>query len=86
MHASRTAGSTPAILADWRTGRCVLLGRSKTVIVCAGMKVFPEEVEELINSMPGVNESLVSGRDIRNMGRCPLRRLSCMETSATRRS
>ncbi|MGD0767654.1 MAG: class I adenylate-forming enzyme family protein [Tepidisphaeraceae bacterium] len=44
-------------------GRLSLLGRSKTVIVCAGMKVFPEEVEEAINSMPGIKESLVFGRD-----------------------
>ena len=43
--------------------RLALLGRSKTVIVCAGMKVFPEEVEETINSLPGIKESLVSGRD-----------------------
>jgi long-chain acyl-CoA synthetase len=45
------------------SGRLSLLGRSKTVIVCAGMKVFPEEVEEVINSLPGVKESLVSGRE-----------------------
>lgn len=45
------------------SGRLLLLGRGKTVIVCAGMKVFPEEVEETINSLPGVKESLVSGRD-----------------------
>jgi long-chain acyl-CoA synthetase len=44
-------------------GRLSLLGRSKTVIVCAGMKVFPEEVEETINSLAGVKESLVSGRE-----------------------
>ena len=44
-------------------GRLSLLGRSKTVIVCAGMKVFPEEVEEVINAMPGVKESLVIGRE-----------------------
>jgi len=43
-------------------GRLSLLGRSKTVIVCAGMKVFPEEVEEVINAMPGVKESLVFGK------------------------
>ena len=45
------------------SGRLSLLGRSKTVIVCAGMKVFPEEVEEVINSFPGVKESLVTGRE-----------------------
>jgi len=45
------------------SGRLSLLGRSKTVIVCAGMKVFPEEVEEIINSAAGVKESLVFGRE-----------------------
>jgi long-chain acyl-CoA synthetase len=44
-------------------GRLSLLGRSKTVIVCAGMKIFPEEVEEVINSAPGVRESLVMGKE-----------------------
>jgi acyl-coenzyme A synthetase/AMP-(fatty) acid ligase len=53
-------------------GRLCLLGRSKTVIVCAGMKVFPEEVEELINSMPGVKESLVSGKDHPQFGQTPV--------------
>ena len=43
-------------------GRLYLLGRSKTVIVCAGMKVFPEEVEDVINAVPEVQLSLVTGR------------------------
>ncbi|HEX4055316.1 MAG TPA: class I adenylate-forming enzyme family protein [Tepidisphaeraceae bacterium] len=53
-------------------GRLHLLGRSKTVIVCAGMKVFPEEVEEIINSMPGVRESLVLGREHPQFGQTPV--------------
>ena len=53
-------------------GRLSLLGRSKTVIVCAGMKVFPEEVEEVINSMPGVKESVVFGRDHPHYGQMPV--------------
>jgi long-chain acyl-CoA synthetase len=53
-------------------GRLTLLGRSKTVIVCAGMKVFPEEVEEVIDSFPGVNESLVSGREHPQFGQTPV--------------
>ncbi len=53
-------------------GRLSLLGRSKTVIVCAGMKVFPEEVEEIINSMPGVKESLVSGKEHPQYGQTPI--------------
>lgn len=53
-------------------GRLCLLGRSKTVIVCAGMKIFPEEVEEVINSMPGVKASLVSGKDHPQFGQTPI--------------
>jgi len=53
-------------------GRLCLLGRSKTVIVCAGMKVFPEEVEQVIDSVPGVKESLVSGKDHPQFGQTPI--------------
>lgn len=53
-------------------GRLTLLGRSKTVIVCAGMKVFPEEVEESINAIPGVAESLVFGREHPQFGQTPI--------------
>ncbi len=53
-------------------GRLSLLGRSKTVIVCAGMKVFPEEVEEAINSYPGVAESFVWGREHPQYGQVPV--------------
>jgi long-chain acyl-CoA synthetase len=53
-------------------GRLCLVGRSKTVLVCAGMKVFPEEVEEVINSMPGVRASLVFGRDHPQFGQAPV--------------
>jgi long-chain acyl-CoA synthetase len=52
--------------------RLYLVGRSKTVLVCAGMKVFPEEVEEVINSAPGVRESLVMGRDHPQFGQVPV--------------
>jgi long-chain acyl-CoA synthetase len=53
-------------------GRLSLLGRSKTVIICAGMKVFPEEVEEVINAVPGVRESLVFGREHPQYGQLPV--------------
>lgn len=53
-------------------GRLCLLGRSKTVIVCAGMKVFPEEVESTINTMPGISESLVMGRAHPQFGQAPV--------------
>lgn len=53
-------------------GRLYLLGRSKTVIVCAGMKVFPEEVEHVINAVPEVQLSLVTGRDHPPFGQVPV--------------
>ncbi|MGD0463159.1 MAG: class I adenylate-forming enzyme family protein [Tepidisphaeraceae bacterium] len=53
-------------------GRLILLGRCKTVIVCAGMNVFPEEVEEVINSVPGVTECLVFGQDHPQFGQVPV--------------
>ena len=53
-------------------GRLCLFGRSKTVIICVGMKVFPEEVEEAINSFPGVAESLVWGREHPQFGQVPV--------------
>jgi long-chain acyl-CoA synthetase len=53
-------------------GRLCLRGRTKTVIVCAGMKVFPEEVEETINTMQGVKASLVSGRVHPQYGQVPV--------------
>ena len=56
-------------------GRLVLLGRCKTVIVCAGMKVFPEEVEAVINALPGVVESLVFAQEHPQFGQVPVARV-----------
>lgn len=43
-------------------GRVVLLGRAAAVIGVGGMKFFPEEVEEVLNSHPAVERSRVFGR------------------------
>jgi len=56
-------------------GLLYLLGRSKTVLVCAGMKVFPEEVEQVINTMSGVKESMVFGRDHPQFGQVPIAKI-----------
>jgi acyl-coenzyme A synthetase/AMP-(fatty) acid ligase len=42
-------------------GALFLQGRKKAVIFVAGLKFFPEEVEECINQFPGVKESRVFG-------------------------
>jgi len=45
------------------TGRLVIRGRKKEVIVTPeGLKVFPEDVERVLNTIPGVRESAVVGR------------------------
>lgn len=49
-------------------GHLTLVGRNKSVINVAGMKLFPEEVEACLNDHPGVRRSLVSGKDHPHMG------------------
>ncbi len=43
------------------TGRVTVCGRSKSMINVAGHKVFPEEVEGVLDSLPGVAASRVIG-------------------------
>src|SRR5262249_7643565 len=42
-------------------GTLTLLGRGSVVINTAGEKVFPEEVEEVIKTYPGVRDAVVVG-------------------------
>jgi long-chain acyl-CoA synthetase len=49
-------------------GHLFLMGRKKSVINVAGMKVFPEEVERVLNEHPGVARSRVLGREHPQMG------------------
>lgn len=52
-------------------GQLHLLSRSKNVIISAGMKIFPEEVEAVINQVPGVAESLVFAQEDPSIGEVP---------------
>jgi len=56
-------------------GRVVLLGREAAVIGVGGMKFFPEEVEEVLNSHPAVQRSRVFGRPHRDFGMVPVAEL-----------
>ncbi len=48
-----------------REGYLFILGRKKDVIVLqSGKKVFPQEIEEIINNINGVKESLVYGDEL----------------------
>ena len=48
-----------------------LKGRKKAVIFVAGLKFFPEEVEDCINQFPGIKESRVFGRPHAHLGEVP---------------
>lgn len=56
-------------------GRVTLCGRSHSVINVAGMKVFPEEVEAVLDAHPLVLESRVSGRAHPQVGAMPVAEL-----------
>jgi len=53
------------------TGALRLEGRKKAVIFVAGLKFFPEEVEECINRFPGIKESRVFGEPHPRLGQVP---------------
>ena len=42
-------------------GYLTLVGRSKDLIITGGLNVYPKEVEEVLDSLPGVRESAVFG-------------------------
>jgi acyl-coenzyme A synthetase/AMP-(fatty) acid ligase len=70
--ASRYVGGELALVEDgWvdttdmieeRGGRCYFAGRTGGIINVGGLKINPEEVEAVINRLPGVRMSRVSGR------------------------
>ena len=53
-------------------GALYLEGRKKAVIFVAGVKFFPEEVEECLNQFSGVKESRVFGHAHHRLGQVPL--------------
>ncbi len=42
-------------------GYVIIVGRAKDLIISGGFNVYPKEVEEAIDALPGVNESAVIG-------------------------
>ena len=54
-----------------QAGALHLKGRKKTVMFVAGLKFFPEEVEDCINQFRGVKESRVFSRPHARMGEVP---------------
>ena len=54
-----------------RAGALHLKGRKKALILVAGLKFFPEEVEDCINQFPGIKESRVFSRPHARLGEVP---------------
>lgn len=52
-------------------GYLTLCGRKKSMIIIAGMKLFPEEVERVLDRQPGIRESRVVGRPHPQLGEVP---------------
>lgn len=49
-------------MGSWdKDGYVVISGRSKDLIITGGLNVYPKEIEELIDALPGVVESAVIG-------------------------
>ena len=42
-------------------GYVTIVGRSKDMVICGGLNVYPKEVEQLLDTIPGVVESAVIG-------------------------
>ena len=53
-------------------GDIFLLGRSHSVINVGGLKCFPEEIEAVLNEVPGVAASRVVGRENARFGAVPV--------------
>lgn len=49
-------------------GYVTISGRSKDLVITGGLNVYPKEIEELIDAMPGVVESAVIGLPHRDFG------------------
>jgi malonyl-CoA/methylmalonyl-CoA synthetase len=44
-----------------KDGYVAIIGRSKDLIITGGLNVYPKEIEEMIDALPGVVESAVIG-------------------------
>ncbi|WP_411827556.1 class I adenylate-forming enzyme family protein [Luteolibacter sp. AS25] len=64
-------------------GTLVLKGRSKSVINVGGMKVFPEEIEAILNSHPSIRLSRVFPQDHPTLGSFPCAEIILEDGKAT---
>lgn len=74
------SGTVPATSAGWlptgdlgylRDGQLVVCGRAKDVIVIAGRNVFPQDIERVVGSVPGVRPGNVVAVPVSGRGGLP---------------
>lgn len=65
-------------------GVLFLRGRTKSVLNVAGMKVFPEEIEAVLNQHPAVKRSRAFGRGHAAFGSVPVAEVELLESVAPR--
>jgi long-chain acyl-CoA synthetase len=66
-----------------KDGFLTIVGRAKDVINFVGMKVFPYEVESVINQFPGVKESCVYGENHSGYGQLPMAKVVLKDGAGT---
>ena len=66
-----------------KEGFLFLVGREKYIINFAGMKVFPYEVESVLNQHPDIKESLVYGITHPQYGQLPCARIVLQNKAKT---
>jgi malonyl-CoA/methylmalonyl-CoA synthetase len=57
---------------DPEHGHVTLLGRRTELILCGGYNVYPREIEEVLESFPGIREAAVVGRPHPEFGESPV--------------
>ena len=62
---------------DPSTGHVTLLGRRHELIISGGLNIYPREIEEVIESFPGVEEAAVVGIPHPEWGEVPMAFVVC---------
>jgi long-chain acyl-CoA synthetase len=63
-------------------GHLFIVGREKAVINFVGMKIFPQEVEAVLNRHPAIREALVTGAPHPRFGELPVARIVLRDEAA----
>jgi long-chain acyl-CoA synthetase len=56
-------------------GYIYITGRKKNIIICGGMNIYPEEIEELIMNLSFVKEVCIVGKEDQTFGEVPVAKI-----------